>query len=454
MPKALTKPAVEKLKPHPTRRLEVPDALLPGLYLVVQPLGLKPDPKNPDKLIKTGTGAKSWAVRYRFRGKPKKHTLGSLAALDLKKAREHARDSLELVTKGLDPAGEKKRARKEAADARDEFQLVAEQFVQRYAKPKNKSWQQSTWTLGLKPDPENPDKLIKTGNGVVAKWEGKRVQDITKRDVIDLIDGIVDRGAPVMANRTLTAVRKLYNWCKERDIVSVSPCDGVKAPGTERARERALSDAELRLLWKAADEDDWPFGPLTKLLILTGQRRAEVGGMRWPEVNLGKKTWSIPSGRTKNNRAHEVPLADAAMALVKKLPKIKGEAGLVFTTNGKRPVSGFTRAKDRLAASMLAAMRKAALDPKKVKPPEPWTFHDLRRTAASGMARLGQPVHVTEAVLNHKSGTIKGVAAVYNKYDYSDEKRSALAAWARYVTTLVEGKAGNVVELKAKAAKR
>ena len=418
MAKAHTQAAVEKRKPHPLRRSEVPDGVVPGLYLVVQP-----------------SGAKSWALRYRLHGRPQKHTLGKLAAFDVKGARELARDALAVIAKGRDPGAERKQARHEAADKRNEFQFVAEQFVERYAKPKNKSWQQSTWTLGLKPGPEG---LVKTESGVVAKWAGRRIQDITRRDVIELLDGIVDRGSPVMANRTLAAIRRLFNWCKERDILTVSPCENVKAPGPEKTRSRALDDWELKLLWKAADaEDSWQFGALVKLLILTGQRRSEVGEMRRGEIDVNQKTWTIPSERAKNKKVHEVPLSTAAMAVIEKLPNIKGD--LVFTTTGKTPVSGFTRAKDRLSS----AVAKAAA-PKDV---EDWTIHDLRRTAASGMARLAQPVHVVEAVLNHKSGTIRGVAAIYNRYSYADEKRAALEAWGRHVTALIQGATDNVVEL-------
>ncbi len=428
MVKALTQVAAEKRKPDPKKRCEVPDGILPGLYLIIQP-----------------SGVKSWAVRYRLHGKPKKHTLGSFPALDLKVARKLGRDALEAVAQGRDPSVERKQARRDNADMRDEFQFVVEQFLERYAKPKNKSWVQTARTLGLKPDPQDAKKLIKTGGGVLAKWRGRRVQDIARRDVIELLDEISDRGAPIMANRTLAAIGRLFNWCKERDILAVSPCENVKGPGAERSRERVLSDEELRLLWNAVDADGWPFGPLVKLLILTGQRRAEVGEMRWDEIDAKGRTWTIPPERTKNKKSHEVPLSDTALAIIGKLPQIKGDAGLVFTTTGKTPLSGFTRAKDRLAVAVLEAGIKNGSE---VKAPAHWTLHDIRRTVASGLARLGLPVHVTEAVLNHRSGTIKGVARIYNRYDYADEMRAALKAWERYVMTLVEGGSYNVIELR------
>ena len=192
-----------------------------------------------------------------------------------------------------------------------------------------------------------------------------------------------------------------------------------------------------------ADAEAWPFGPLVKLLVLTGQRRSEVGEMRWGEIDKKKKIWTIPSERAKNKKANEVPLSTAAWAIIEKLPKIKGD--LVFTTTGKTPESGFTRAKGRLAS----AMSVAAADPKKgggLDDPRPQAHGRQRHGAAPG-----QPVHVVEAVLNHKSGAIRGVAAIYTRYSYGDEKRAALEAWGRHVTALVHGGAGNVFELaKAK----
>jgi integrase len=170
------------------------------------------------------------------------------------------------------------------------------------------------------------------------------------------------------------------------------------------------------------------------MLILSGQRLGEVSGMRWSELDFPGHLWKIPKERCKNGIAHDVPLSRQAIAILGKLPRISGEQDFVFTTNGKTAVSGFSQAKRRLDAA--------------VRNIPPWVLHDLRRTCASGCARLGMPVHVVEAVLNHKSGTIRGVAAVYNRYSYDAEKRACLEAWGRYVEALVTGEtAGNVIEL-------
>jgi integrase len=230
----------------------------------------------------------------------------------------------------------------------------------------------------------------------------------------------------------------------------------VRAPASETSRDRVLSDAEIKGAWEAFEAVGWPFGPLAKLLLLTGARRDEVANAKWSEIDLGKKIWTIAKERSKNGMAHEIPLSDAVVTILESLPRIgdgKGAAVYVFTTTGKTPVSGFSRAKDQFDAAIIAALRAAAVargdDPEQVKAPERWTLHDLRRTAASGMAGLGIAPHVVEAVLNHKSGTIKGVAAVYNRYSYADEKRHALDAWAVQLERLICGEPGaNVVPLR------
>jgi integrase len=200
-----------------------------------------------------------------------------------------------------------------------------------------------------------------------------------------------------------------------------------------------LSDSELAMFWKAANGLGYPFAPMFKLLAVTGQRLGEVAGMTWAEIDLDGKLWSLPRQRVKNDRAHDVPLSDLAIEIIKAVPKIEGKKRLLFTTTGETAASGFSRAKRNLDAAMLEALRKAAqesgADADKVKLP-PFTLHDIRRTVATRMQRLGIAPHVTEALLNHKSGTIKGVAAVYARHDYATEKRIALDAWARSIQSL------------------
>ena len=432
MAKDLTVKALEAFKPGAARR-EVPDGHTRGLFYILQP-----------------SGAASWAFRYRFTGKTRKLTLGRYPDIDLPGARDLAVEARAKLARGEDPAAlekaKKLAARVSAEPDRDLVETVASTFVERYAKKqtREKSWRETERILFRE---------------VVGPWRGRRLSTIIRADVHELLDGIVDRGSPIAANRTLAALRRMCSWAVERGIADASPCEKVRAPATETSRDRVLTDDEIRAAWTAFDGAGWPFGPLAQLLLLTGQRLREVAEARWQEVDLDAKTWTIPKERAKNGVAHEVPLSEAALRILRALPRVEAGprlAGFIFTTNGRTAVSGFSRAKDGFDKAMLAATRRAAIergeDPEAIEPPENWTMHDLRRSCASGMAGLGIAPHVVEAALNHKSGSIKGVAAVYNRYSYGAEKRAALEAWGRYLDTLLSGApAPNVVELKARA---
>src|ERR1700730_12740850 len=269
MTKALTVKRIEN-EPAGKFRKEIPDGLLVGLYLVVQP-----------------SGAKSFAVRYRYAGQPRKLTLGAFPAITLEAARDIGGKALRVAAEGRDPAREKQAAKGDAKrqaakairDKRDLFENVAREFIERHAMKQNRetTWRETARILGLRPSPDDPAELVDIGGDVMPAWRGRKVQDITKRDVIALLDTVRDR-APVMANRNLAAVRKLFNWCLSRDVIQASTCVLIEPPAPERSRDRILTDDELRLVWNAADGDGWPFGPLVKLLMLTGQRLGEVGG--------------------------------------------------------------------------------------------------------------------------------------------------------------------------------
>jgi integrase len=444
MAKGLTVKRLDRIEkePPPASRQEIPDGLLTGLYLVRQP-----------------SKALSWAVRYRHAGKTRKVTLGPYPAIKLDAARDLAARALRAAAEGRDPAREKQdakvearqRAAEELRGKRDLFENVAREFVERYAKPravrKNKpdAWQETGRILGLRPDPDDASKLIERGGDFIPRWRGRKIQEITKRDVIGILDEIHDRGSPIMANRALAAIRKLLNWAVSRDILAASPCAGVEPPAPENSRDRILTDDELRLVWDAADKDCWPFDPIVKLMILTGQREGEIAGMRWKEVDLEAKLWTLPAGRVKNDELHTVPLSDAAAGIIKKLPHIKSGEGFVFVGRRRTPsensssVTSFSRAKDRIDAAVTATGGK---------PLPAWVFHDLRRTVASGMARLGIQLPVIEKVLNHKSGSFRGIVGVYQRHSFAEEKRVALDAWASHVKSVLTGKRpANVISL-------
>ena len=257
MAKDLTVKALESLKPGAARR-EVPDGHTRGLFYVFQP-----------------SGAASWAYRYRSAGKPKKLTIGTYPAIDIKAARELASEAAKTVARGDDPAATKQSAkiaaRQAANETRELVENVVETFIERYAKPNTRDWRETQRLLTKE---------------VVSRWKGRRLGGIGRADVHDLLDGIVDRGAPVGANRTYAQLRKMCRWAVERGIIEHSPCDGVRAPSAEKSRDRVLSDEELRQVWRACDAIAWPFGPLVKLLMLTGARRNEVADMEWSESIL------------------------------------------------------------------------------------------------------------------------------------------------------------------------
>jgi integrase len=399
----LTIRALEAVKPGPERR-EIPDSLLPGLYFIVQP-----------------TGARSWAVRYRHQGTSRKHTLGGYPTIDLKAARALGGKALRAAAEGRDPGREKVLARAAKADSVDH---IVEEFLERHVRRSNR----------LRTAQET-ERLLR--QHVLPRWRGRMVHEITRRNVLDILDRVVDGGAPIAANRVFAAVRKFFNWCVARDIIAASPCAGVKPPTAERARDRLLSDDELRLVWAAADKLGGAFGPLVKLLALTGQRRDEVAGMRWDELDLDARLWTLPAGRTKNDKPHDVPLSSAAIAVLKSVPRV-ADSPFVLTTNGAAPASGYSKNKRRLDALLPADMPA-------------WRLHDLRRTCASGMARLGINLPVIEKCLNHVSGSFAGIVGVYQKHSFADEKRAALEAWGSFVAALVEGKpTSKVVRLRRK----
>jgi integrase len=385
------------------KRQEISDGR--GLFLVLQP---KP------------TGARSWCLRYRRKADKRPRKLTFDGQLSLKEARAKAAEALRQVEAGADPAADKQQDRKAkrlaaAERAADTVDSLVAQFIERHAKQNTRTWRSTE--LVFKRD-------------VLSRWGGRSAHDIKKRDVIALNDAIVtDR--PIQANRVFAHVRKFFAWCIERDVLAISPCQGVKPPAPERQRDRVLSDGEIVAFWRATESD--PAGPMLRILLLTGQRRCEVSdGMCWPEINEADRTWTLPASRTKNQRAHVVPLSAQAWSILESLPRIAG-GDLVFA--GVPDRTSYGRIKERLDAAMPKAPH--------------WVLHDLRRTVATGLQRLGVRLEVTEAVLNHTSGSRAGIVGVYQRHDWADEKRDALQRWADHLDTLVTaGKPAKVIPIR------
>jgi integrase len=400
----LTQAFLDSIKPT-EKREPYWDAKVSGLAHVVQP-----------------SGARSWAFHYRVAGKNRKLTLGPYPAIGLKVARELARKAQAQIAVGADPAAEKQIAKAAARVAADDLvEAVAERFIVRHIKANLKAGRSA----------EETERLVR--REVIEPWRGRRMADITRRDVMKLLDAILDRGSGYTANRTLSGLRTLFDWAIERDIIETSPCDRVKPPGVEQTRDRVLDDDELRLLWTTAKGVGGPFGSVLQLLILSGQRLGEVRGMRWSELDLAARLWRLPKERCKNGRAHTVPLSPQMAAIIEATPRIEGN--FVFTTNGRVAVAEFSRLK-RILDARLPDLK-------------PWRLHDLRRSTATGLARLGTDIAVVERILNHASGTFRGVVGTYQRHGFDDERRIALGRWGRHIEALATGES-KVVKIAAR----
>jgi integrase len=367
----LTPISIEKAKPAAVRR-EIPDGGARGLYLVIQP-----------------SGRKSWAVRYRFAGKSRKLTLPGWPPLA--EARKQAAEALLAVTRGKDPAAIELGAKVAAANRqRDTIDRLAVQYIEQYAKrhTRESSWRQT-------------EAIFR--NIVLPTWTGRPVHDIARRDVIELLE-MVATDRPIQANRTKAILSRFFRWLADRDVIAASPCVGVARPSKERPRDRVLSDDELRRLWLACEALDDPAKACIRLLILTGQRRGEIARLKWNEID--GDTLALPAERMKGRQAHVVPLSVQAATIIASMPKV---GDYVFG-----PISHFDRIKRDLDARMGATPK--------------WVVHDIRRSTASGMARLGVPVPVIEKILAHRTGSFAGVVGVYQRHSFIPGKRCFQAA--------------------------
>jgi integrase len=364
-----------------------------------------------------------------------------------------------------DPGEKRQAARRKDRDDRDNFDVVARNFLERYARRNTRASTAGEMAnlLGFTKSQELR-KLTRTRaleTWPALRWRGRKLQTITRRDVNELLEAIVDAGVPSAANATLAVVRRLFNWAVEQDVLATSPCAGVKRPAPLVERDRVLTDAELRLVWFAADQMAWPFGHLVKLLALTGARREEWAGARWDEVDLTARVFHLTAARTKNGVALDLPLSPQAVAVLEAVAehRLAGKPDWLFSTGTGRanaatlaPISGFSKAKRQLDAAMLVIQRReaaeAGIEP---EPTPPWRIHDLRRTTVTGMARLGVALPVIERSVNHISGSFSGVVGVYQRHSFADEIRDAMERWGAAVERISRGDAAvpsNVVALK------
>ena len=386
----MTARGIDALQPLPQARIEYHDTEVRGLALRITP-----------------NGVKTWSVLYRHRGRLRRLTLGTADALGLADARDRAREVLTAARAGADPAAEKQQARRA-----ETIEDLVKDYLEKYAKLRKRSWREDQRMLQ---------------NNVLPTWRPRAIVDIRRRDVRELVEAIAQRGAPVMANRVLACVRKMFSFAVDRELVEHNPAARLGRPGgAETSRDRVLTEEELRAFWAECDGQAAAMAAFYKLRLLTAQRGKEVASMQWGDVDLESGWWTIPAGIAKNKLAHRVPLAPTTIALLQALQpeKVEGEAFVFAGVRGRRQQSE--------AAALFTV--------------KDFRGHDLRRTAASLMAGGGIARLTISKILNHVE---RGVTAVYDRHSYDAEKRAALAWWDVKLAAILEEKAGKVLAFAA-----
>jgi integrase len=353
----------------------------------------------------TPKGRKVFVVLYRTGGagsKLRKYTIGPYGRVTLHQARVAAQKVFAARLEGRDLAAEKREARRRTVVDRVE-ELLEAYIAQRLSQ--NRSGDEIA-------------RLLRRELG--KPWAGRSIHEIRKRDVADVIATVEQRGAHFAANKTLKSMKTFFRWCVGRAILDHSPADGVPLPTKQVARDRVLDDKEIVLIILAARKIGDPYSGIIELLVLTGQRRKEVARLSWEELDFEKRTWTIPKLRTKNGKEHVVHLSEEALAVLNRMER---RGPWVFSVSGNKPYSAVSDVKPMLD---------------KLSGVTGWRLHDLRRTCVSGLARLGVPPHVADKILNHQTGTISGVAAVYQRHEFLAERREALDVWGAHVAKLLK----------------
>ena len=387
---SLTDAKLATMKPPASGTTEISDSVVPGLRVR---LGV--------------SGGRTFIVRKRIGGRVKTVTLGRYSPrFSLADARKKARTLLSDIEAGGDPSAGPTARRREAT-----------------GKTVRTMWPDYK---AAKAERRSIKEVERIFNRHILPHFGDRIADtITRAEITRFIDEIA-RSSPVMARNVLAHLSSFYGWALPRlDSLPGNPCRDAGRPPAPKSRDRVLSDSELGILWNALDDEVAPFGPAIKLLILTGQRRGEVFEADRSEFDLEAKLWTIPRNRAKNGVAHLVPLSGEALAIIESLTA-RDDSDKLFPArgNGENGPSGFSKTMTRI---------RTAMEKEAERPVQHWTLHDLRRTLATGLQRLGIRLEVTEAVLNHISGSRAGIVGVYQRHDYFTEKREALDAWAKEV---------------------
>jgi integrase len=352
----------------------------------------------------TPEGRKVFVVLYRTGGagsRLRKYTIGPYGRVTLHQAQVAAQKVFTAKLEGRDPAGEKREAKRRIVADQVDDQLEA--YIAQHVSQRRSGGEIS--------------RLLRREIGKA--WASRSIHEITKRDVVEVITAIEQRGAPIAANKTLKILKTFLRWCVGRAVLDQSPADGVPLPAKEISRDRILTDDELARVIIAAREMGGRYGGIVELLALTAQRREEVARASPDELDIEQRIWTLPKSRTKNGKPHIVHLSNEAIVVLNRANKT---GPFVFSLDGAKPFQEFSRAKREL--DELSGVKD-------------WRLHDLRRTCVSGMARLGIPPHVADKILNHQAGMISGVAAVYQRHDFLAERKDALEQWGAHVRKIL-----------------
>lgn len=363
-------------------------------------------------------GKRVWIVQYRAGGRQRRETLGDVRKVDLRAARAVAKKRFAEVMLGGDPQKDKAEARVRAA-------VTVGPLTDRYLARKKPLVRANTYIADYR--------------YLAGYWKplhGLAVDKVDRRRVASRLSEILTEHGVTAATRARQSLSGFFAWLIGEGIAEVNPVTGTNNPGQDlRARDRVLTDLELKAIWQACRDDD--FGRIVKLLMLTAARRDEIGGLRWSEIDRDRGSLDVPGARTKNHHALQLTLPPAAMAVLDTAPRRTGR-DLIFG-GGKGPFSAWSYSTLAMGARIAETQDG---------PIEAWRIHDIRRTVATGMAELGVQPHIIEAVINHRSGHKAGVAGIYNRATYEAEKRAALAIWADHLLAIVNDRETNLTLLR------